>query len=314
MAGDSLCRYDYRREKRVRVARPESAKGVSAAAPRPSQTQGVPPGSEKGAGAGGGVVRIAVSEHVLHGSALERLDLARELQADGVELRFGPYDFEQHPLWLPGGPKTLRAQAQAAGLALPSVYGGYFQQFPLSAADPAARRRHGQVLDRLLDACAEAGVAVLVLPLLGAGELPRDRASDLVVEALTPVTHRALTNNLTLALETILPASELQAFLARVGCPAVRVAYDVGNAAVLGYDALADCQLLGEALGQIRVKDCSPQGLRVPLGRGIVPLAALVQALAQRSFAGWWVLETSASEEAAALARADAEVLRRLLS
>src|SRR5207244_707394 len=83
MAGASRCRYDERREKRH---------GPNGG------------GREKGAGAGGGVVRIAVSEHVLHGSALERLALARELQADGVELRFGPYDFEQHPLWLPGGP------------------------------------------------------------------------------------------------------------------------------------------------------------------------------------------------------------------
>src|SRR5438552_826362 len=111
---------------------------------------------------GGIAVPIAISEHVLPGPGAERFARAKELQADGVELRFGPYDVEQHPLWQAEGPTMLRAQAQAAGVVLPSVYAGYFHQFPLHAADPASRRRHAQVLERLLDACAEAGVVILV--------------------------------------------------------------------------------------------------------------------------------------------------------
>ncbi len=254
---------------------------------------------------------IAISEHVLPGPASERLARARELQADGVELRFGPHDFEQHPLWQADGPKTLRTQAQAAGIALPSVYAGYFHQFPLSAADPAARRQHGQVLERLLEACAETGVAVLVLPLFGAGDIQQEAAYRLLVETLLPATPRALACNLTLALETTLPAAEVQMRLAQWDSPAVRVAYDAGNAAVLGYDVVADCQLLGEALGQVRVKDFSAQGQRVSLGQGMVPFPALAQALGERGSPRWWVLETSPGAESSV--PTDVDFLRRLL-
>jgi len=240
-------------------------------------------------------VQIALSEHAFHGPAAERFTPVRQLQVDGVELRFGPYDFERHPLWQPGGPCWLRAQAQLAGVALPSVYGGYFHAYPLSVPDAAARQRHSQVLDRLVDACAEAGVAVLVLPLLGAGEPSGETTCQLLEEMLLPILPRALTCGLTLALETLLPVPEVRGLLERLHSPMVRVAYDVGNAAVLGYDAIADCQRLGETLAQVRVKDCSADGQRVPLGQGMVALPALVQS--QRHFSGWWVLETSPGTE-----------------
>jgi sugar phosphate isomerase/epimerase len=240
----------------------------------------------------------------------DRFARARELHADGVELRFGPHDFEQHSLWQPEGPHALRTQARDADVVLPSVFAGYFHAFPLGAAEAAARRQHAQVLDRLLDACSAAEVPVIVLPLLGAGEVTSEPVPPAFVETLTPLAHKAAACNLTLALETTWPAAAVLALLARVGSPAVRVAYDVGNAAVLGFDAIADFQLLGDALGQVRVRDCTPGGRRASLGQGAVALPALAQALAQRSYQGWWVLEAAAGDERAT--RAEVEFLRRL--
>ena len=118
---------------------------------------------------------------------------------------------------------------------------------------------------------------------------------------LLSATPRAVACQLTLALETTLPASELQTLLGRWGSPAVGVAYDVGTAACLGYDVMADCQLLGPLLCQVRVKDHAAQGQRVPLGQGNVPIAVLAQALGQRRFAGWWVLEPPPSADASAV-------------
>jgi sugar phosphate isomerase/epimerase len=256
---------------------------------------------------------LALSEYVFQGPAAERFRQVQDLQADGLELRFGPHDFEQHLLWQPEGPRLLRSQAQAAGVGLSAVYAGYFHQFPLSVPDPAARQRHSQVLDQLLERCAEAGVAVLVLPLFGTGELQEEAACHRLGEALLSATPKAVACQLTLALETTLPAAEIQTLLTRWGSSAVGVAFDVGNAAFLGYDVIADCQLLGPALCQVRVKDHSAQGQRVPLGQGSVPMAALVQALRQRRFAGWWVLETPAGADASTWARAEVAALRRLL-
>src|SRR5437773_1389264 len=111
-------------------------------------------------------VHMALSEHLLPGPTAERFTLARELGADGVELLFGPYAPEQHLLWRAGGPAELRQRAAVAGVALPSVLAAYFNEHPLGDPDAAARRRHALVLERLLDACSEAGISLIVLPLL----------------------------------------------------------------------------------------------------------------------------------------------------
>src|SRR5207302_686739 len=111
----------------------------------------------------------------------EHFARARELGADGVELLVGPHAFEQHALWPPGGAAAVRAQAEAAGVAVASVRAGVVLDRPPHAADPAARRRAGQTLERLLDACAECGAA-LVLPLVGAAEVNGDTAVNALVE------------------------------------------------------------------------------------------------------------------------------------
>src|SRR5207253_11173515 len=119
----------------------------------------------------GGTVRIALREHLVGLAPAGRLAAARDLGADGVELTLGPHALDRHLLWRDGGPALLRAQAQAAGVAVPSVFAGFLLDQPLHAADPSARRRAGLTLERLLDACAEAGIAAVVLPLFGAAEV-----------------------------------------------------------------------------------------------------------------------------------------------
>jgi sugar phosphate isomerase/epimerase len=255
----------------------------------------------------GTAVHIAIGEHLLSGSAADRFDAAREAGVDGIELGFGPYDGEHHPLLQPGQPASLRSQARAAGLSISSVYAGYFHDHALSHPDGDTRRRHAQVLDRLLAAAAEAGARVVVLPLFGAADVREPDAIRRLIDTLGPLADKATGSELLLGLETTLPAAAL---LAETRHPAVRVAYDLGNAVVLGYDAVADVKLLGHAVGQVRVKDCTPDDRRLPLGRGGVPFAAVAGLPA--GLRAWWVLEAGTGEDRLAQARADVAFLRGL--
>jgi sugar phosphate isomerase/epimerase len=254
-------------------------------------------------------VPIALSEHLVSAPAAERLPGVRQLGADGVELIVGPHAVEQHPLWQPGGPTLLRTQAQMAGVAVPSVFAGFVLDQPPHAADPAMRRRAVQTLEHLLDACAEAGIAAVVLPLFGGAEVDGDAASGALVETLTSLAEKAGPRQITLALETPLPIPGAQALLARVANPAVRVAYDVGQAAELGRDASADLEWLGELVCQVRVRDATPDGRRVPLGQGAVNFPALARALARRTTVPWLVLEGVAGAESAGAVRRDLDFL-----
>jgi sugar phosphate isomerase/epimerase len=255
-------------------------------------------------------MRIAVSEHLVPGTFRERLAAARELGADGLELLFGPHGHEQHLLWRADGPAGLRSLAEAAGVPLASVFAGYFHERPLSHPDAATRRLHALALERLRDACAEAGVGVLVLPLAGAADLRCEGAPARLVEALAPLAAKAAARQVTVALELAQPLVHLAAL--RASLPDVRVAYDVGQATSLGADVVVDLKLLGDALGQVRVRDVTSDGRRVALGRGAADFPAAARQLAAQPFPGWCVLESSPGADPRESLRADLSFLRSL--
>ncbi len=257
---------------------------------------------------------FAVGDYVTHGSPEEGFAAARALGADGVEVRFGPQDAERHPLLRPGEPAALRSAARAAGVALPSVYVGYWTAHPLSVKDADARRRHADVLDRLIPAAVEVGARVIVLPLFGAAE-PRDE--DMVIrfiESVRPLAERAAAGGLALGLETALPVTVVLELVRRVDHPGVCVAYDAGTAAALGWDAVADLKLLGGAVGQLRARDCTADGRRVPLGQGVLAgrwpaLRAAWVASAEEE--RWCVLEVPTAGDPTAWAQSEIAFLRQ---
>lgn len=239
---------------------------------------------------------LAVSEDLLPATDSGRWSLARELGADGVELLFGPHDFERHELWQTGGPARLKGAVQAAGLLLPSVSAGYFLDHPLTHPDSLHRQRSAGVLDRLLEAAAEAGATQVVLTLLGDAEPKSQEEADRLAAAVTPLAEKMHRQQVTLLLRTVLPATDSLALVSRFAPAPVKLSLDVGLAVALGRDPVAESRLLGEAVGQVRLGDRTVPGLRVPLGQGGVPFPSLAREWSGRS-ALWGVLDSPARGE-----------------
>jgi hypothetical protein len=82
----------------------------------------------------------------------------------------------------------------------------------------------------------------------------------------------------------------------------------------LGYDSVADLKLLGHAVCQLRVRDCTPDGRRVPLGQGTVGSQwAAIQAQWNASADDaeqWCVLELPANADRLTWARQEISFLR----
>lgn len=254
---------------------------------------------------------IAIGDFALSGD--DPFASARALALDGVEVRFGPQDAESHAFLEAGTAAAWRSRARAAGLALPSVYAGYIASHPPSHPDPDVRRRSADVLARVVEAAAEAGARTVVLPLFAAAEPRDDLAVTSLAAALAPLAERAAAVGLALGLETTLPVAALLELLRRLDRVAVRVAYDVGAAAALGYDPAADLKLLGPAVCQLRVRDCTPDGRRVLLGQGVVGARwGAIQAAwspAEERTERWCVLEVPAAGAPMAWARTEVAFL-----
>jgi sugar phosphate isomerase/epimerase len=112
---------------------------------------------------------------------------------------------------------------------------------------------------------------------------------DAVVLALKELALEAQQSNVILGIENTLSAEENIRILERVGSPAVKVWYDIGNATNMGhFNVPREIRLLGkERICQIHIKD------KVYLGQGEVDVKGCLEAIEDIEYTGFCVLETA---------------------
>jgi L-ribulose-5-phosphate 3-epimerase len=119
-----------------------------------------------------------------------------------------------------------------------------------------------------------------------------DRPADIdgLVGALRELAPEAQRAGVILGIENTLSAEDNVRILDRVGSPALKVWYDIGNSTNMGhFDVPKEIRFLGkERICQIHIKD---QGY---LGSGAVDVKACLEAIHDIGYTGWCVFETAA--------------------
>lgn len=208
-------------------------------------------------------------------------ELAARLGLDGVQVSLVP---KGDSLAL-ADPELRRAFLQAARKAripIASFAVGDLNDVPLQS-DPRAERW----LDKAIEIAAAMEVKVILVPFFGKAELRNDPAAvEAVVAALKRLAPKAAAGGVVLALESYLSAAGHLAILERVGSPAVRVYYDVGNAQDAGYSVVDEIRELGSRIVEAHAKDT-----RDLYGKGSMDFAAVRRALERIGYRGWFVIE-----------------------
>jgi sugar phosphate isomerase/epimerase len=108
-----------------------------------------------------------------------------------------------------------------------------------------------------------------------------------------------------LGLESYLSAEDNLKILERVGSPAVKVYYDVGNSTDKGRDVLKEIPLLGKLICEFHFKDANFR-----LGQGRIDFRKVRGALDKIDYSGWIHIEAATPHGAATDYAADCRYLR----
>ena len=155
------------------------------------------------------------------------------------------------------------------------------------------------------------GATYIVLPFVDSSSLGGDAAkTTAAVEALSRAAPVAQAAGVELHLETDLPPGEFAALMARVDHPSVRVNYDIGNSASLGYDPNEELTAYGDRLGSVHVKDRARGSSTVPLTTGGADFKSCFAQFKRVGFKRWFILQAARGEEDAETALAAANRAR----
>jgi sugar phosphate isomerase/epimerase len=211
----------------------------------------------------------------------ESFDVAQAIGLDGVQVDFGRGQ-DQLPLFDPALQQNILQRAEQNQMEVASLAMGVLNDIPYKS-DPRAERW----VDQAIDVCQAMKAEIILLAFFGNGDLKNDAlGTGGTVARLKNIAPRAEKAGVTLAIESWLNAAEHMAIIDRVGSPAVKVYYDVGNSHKMGYDIYQEIRTLGRQICQFHAKDYDDL-----YGKGSIDFPRVREAMDAAGYRGWLVME-----------------------
>ena len=221
--------------------------------------------------------------------------LAARAGLNGIEWIFDSYGEDVNPLLTEAGIAEMLSLSQRTGVTVRSLCADYFMDKPFLRTNDLERRRLIEKMHWLLLRCRLAGIRRVVIPFVDNSRIENgdeEREVTFILQSLLP---SAEANEVELHLETSLAPESFAGLLERCNHPLVRVNYDSGNSASLGYRLADELAAYGQRIGSVHIKDRERGGGTVPLGTGHADLSGLFHGLAQLRYKGDYVLQIARS-------------------
>jgi len=218
----------------------------------------------------------------------EEFPLAEEIGLYGIEWIDDLYSAETNPLRTDEGIAEIKVLMEKHHIVIPSVCANIFME--------QEREKRVAHLQFLLQQAKKVGAKHVLLPFFGDAELKTDEDMKEVIHITNAVLPILEELDLEIHLETTLEPASFKALLDRIPHPRIKVTYDTGNSAGLGYDPQKEFAAYGDRIGSVHIKDKKKGGSSIPLGEGDVDFELITKLLKGVGFEGLFTLEAARGE------------------
>ncbi len=213
-----------------------------------------------------------------------------------IEWIYDAYGEDVNPLRTEDRIEELLRLQQATGVAIRSLCADWFMDFPLLRCTEEQRTERQNFLAELLQRAQKIGVNRIVLPFVDASSIETIEDTETVGRTLEAVLPQAEATGVELHLETSLGPAAFAKLLARLPHPMVKVNYDTGNSAALGYQASEEFAHYGLRIGSVHIKDRVLGGGTVSLGTGNVDFDDVFDGLKELNYSGDFTMQIARGE------------------
>jgi sugar phosphate isomerase/epimerase len=229
--------------------------------------------------------KIGACEWNLGKSDPSSFEVAKKIGLDGVQVDMGSAG-SGLPLRKPEVQKAYLEAAKRTRLGIGSIALGATNEVPLKSDSRAA-----QWLADAIDVCKAMGVPIVMPACFGNGDLDmsKTREIDHLVKVLKDVCPKAEKAGVVIGLESYLSAEDCMKIVDRVGSPAMKIYYDVGNSTDKGRDVHKEIPLLGKLICEFHFKDAG-----FMLGQGRIDFRKVRKAIDKIEYSGWIQIEAAA--------------------
>lgn len=227
----------------------------------------------------------------------EEFARAAEAGIPNIEWIDDTYGADITPLRTSEGVEEMLTLMKKYSVSIPSICADSFMEEPLIRCTDEERAERLKLLDHLFHQAKKVGAAHLGIPFLDNSALNTKEEIDqaaLALQSILPVLEKL---DMELHLETSLDPENFVYLMQQINHPSVRITYDTGNSAGLGYNPKKEFAAYGEYLGSVHIKDRILNNGTVELGTGDTNFTAVKEELDRLQFAGLFTLQGARGEE-----------------
>jgi len=218
---------------------------------------------------------------------------AAKVPFDYIEWVYDLYGHDINPLGSLAGMERLKNLIESTGVRIGSVCADYFMDKPLVRCAEKELDERLQELALILRNGHAVGVNRVVVPFVDASVIGSSEdfvAAQDVLKAAMPFAEET---GIEIHLETSLGPAEFARLLDRIPHPKLKVNYDSGNSASLGFAPANEFAAYGDRIGSVHIKDRVLNGGTVPLGTGNTDFVALFSCLEKIEYRGDFTLQVA---------------------
>jgi hexulose-6-phosphate isomerase len=219
--------------------------------------------------------------------------LAADVGLDTMEWIYDAYGEDVNPLVTDAGVREVERLSTLHHIAIESVCADWFMDFPLVGVDAETAQSRWQRLEWLMNRCSLLRINRVVVPFVDASAIRTAQDAASIAAGINSLARSIDATGVELHLETALAPAEFAALLGRLQHPGVKVNYDSGNSASLGYRPAEEFAAYGLRVGSVHLKDRKYGAGTVPLGEGDTDFGGLFDALAAVRYQGDFILQVA---------------------
>ncbi len=206
------------------------------------------------------------------------------------------YGADVNPLFCEAGLKKVAELSADLAVYIRAVCADWFMDFPFFRCSAPEYKDRLNALHRLLKMAQSVQAKRLVLPFVDQSRISSSVDKDTVVRTIEHVLPSLEACGIELHLETDLPPDIFASLLDRVTHPMVKVNYDSGNSASLGFNVGEEFAAYGHRVGSVHIKDRLRGGETVSLGTGDTDFGQLFANLKSIAYVGDFTLQAARGE------------------
>lgn len=220
--------------------------------------------------------------------------IARDLGIQYIEFILDYNQAEKNPLLSKEGVAAIQEVIEQTGVGVRSICGDYFMEAPFHSDKQAESER---VLQTLLENAALLNARDVVIPCVDQSKLKTDADVAKLVASIRKFIPLIEKLGLFLNFETDLDPQAFKKLLQNFDSPNIKVNYDIGNSASLGFSPEEEFRAYGHLISNLHVKDRVLGGSSVKLGTGNAKFDVIFGLLKELGFKGIVTLQASRHPE-----------------